>query len=133
MSCADCHVFAGYDDPAHIDGDGRAEVIFGARASAADATPEYDADTGSCADTYCHGGGRFGSGAAVVWSGGSGDQAACGTCHANPPSAETGHPNVPASLACSACHSDVVEVDEDDPTLIRIIDSSLHMNGETDL
>lgn len=132
MSCGDCHAFAGYDDPAHIDGDGRAEVVFGERAKLGGAQPTYDPTTGSCANTYCHGGGQFGLDAPVVWNDVSGTAGDCGSCHGAPPAADTGHSSAAANIPCDVCHGDVVDVDDDDPSVLRIIDIALHINGASD-
>lgn len=135
LACADCHVFAGFADPRHIDGDGRAEVTLGSRAALAGHVPTYDPATASCADSYCHGGGRFGSGASeIVWNDVGTDAGACGTCHSIPPDpATTGHTSLALTARCDACHGSVVEVDAGDPSIIRIIAPALHMNGRTDL
>lgn len=132
LSCNDCHVRPqGFADPRHIDVEtpGRVEITFGERARQGGFEPVYDSAALSCADTYCHGGGRFGNGVTAVWNQVGTGQAACGTCHALPPAPApaTDHPNVPASLKCSTCHRSVVDDD------LNIIDPSLHINGQTDL
>lgn len=123
LECADCHaVPSAYADPAHIDGDGRAEVVLGERARGPEGLePTYDFDALTCANTYCHSGGKLGSNAVPAWNDVSGQ--ACGTCHALPPPAETGHPAVPN---CSLCHAGVVDEDG------QIIDPEKHINGQTD-
>ncbi len=125
MNCGDCHQFpAGFADPAHIDGDGRAELVFGARASANGSVPAYDAQANTCAGTYCHSGGRMGNQHVPVWTEVGTGQAACGTCHSLPPGEATGHTQV--ALTCSVCHSQVVDAEN------NIINSDLHLNGQTD-
>jgi predicted CxxxxCH...CXXCH cytochrome family protein len=127
MNCADCHHFPqGFADPAHIDGDGRAELVFGARASANGSAPVYDPQANTCAGTYCHGGGRMGSQAVPVWTEVGSGQAACGTCHGLPPAQESGHPPEVPGLACSVCHGQVVDAEN------SIVNSALHINGQTD-
>jgi predicted CxxxxCH...CXXCH cytochrome family protein len=127
MNCADCHHFPqGFADPAHLDGDGRAELSWGARATANGAVPVYDPEAHTCAGTYCHSGGRLGSQAVPVWTEVGSGQAACGTCHGLPPAQETGHPPMPEPLTCSICHSQVVDAEN------NIIDQTLHLNGQTD-
>ncbi|MBI2503014.1 MAG: CxxxxCH/CxxCH domain-containing protein [Candidatus Latescibacteria bacterium] len=127
LNCIDCHHFPqGFADPAHIDGDGRAELSFGARASANGSVPAYDPQANTCAGTYCHSGGKMGSQAVPVWTEVGSGQAACGTCHGLPPAQETGHPPVVAPLTCATCHSRVVDADN------IIIDATLHLNGQTD-
>ena len=129
LDCADCHAMpASFADPAHIDGDGRAEIVWGERAQANESAPQYDAETLTCSGTYCHDGGKFGNDASVVWNEVGTGQAACGTCHSIPPSdADTRHPPVAESLTCATCHSRVADADN------NIINASLHINGVTDL
>lgn len=125
IECSECHLVpATFDDPAHIDGDGRAEITFGELASTGDRRPTFDPETRTCADTYCHEGGSFGNdGRVVVWNEVGTGQADCGTCHTLPPPPETDHP---ALALCNVCHFNVVDAD------IAILDRSLHMNGQTD-
>jgi len=127
LGCNDCHQMpSGFADPAHIDGDGRAEVTFGTRAQISLASPVYNAEMASCANTYCHSGGRFGLNPTVTWNAPDTDQAACGTCHALPPGPETNHVQV-GETPCAICHPSVVDMDN------NIIDASRHMNGQSDL
>ena len=107
----------------HIDGDARAETAFGPILGTG---TTYSTTTAVCANTYCHGGGRFGNDVTTIWNQVGTGQAACGTCHGLPPAADTGHPNVPASLKCNTCHVNVVSADP------AIIAPALHMNGQTD-
>ncbi len=59
-----------------------------------------------------------GANASPLWTGGS-SEAACGTCHALPP---TGH--IPQTItACVNCHSPVVDATG------NISDKTLHING----
>ncbi len=86
--------------------------------------PAWDHASGTCANVYCHGD-VLGDGAAAItrpsWSGGPA-QAACGTCHGQPPASHaqdlcvTCHPadaphvdgtiTVGLSLGCAGCHGD---------------------------
>ncbi|MFT5086989.1 MAG: putative CxxxxCH...CXXCH cytochrome family protein [Candidatus Latescibacterota bacterium] len=129
VECAECHTLPeGFADPAHIDGDGRAELVWGTFATQDGAlNPHYDPESNSCSDTYCHSGGKFGANPTVKWTEVGTGQADCGTCHTNPPGPDTGHPNVPESLTCNICHGNVVDADN------NIINSDLHLNGQTDL
>jgi len=122
LECGDCHtMFTHFDDPLHLDGDGRAEVTLGERAAGPEGlAAEYDPQTLTCANTYCHTGGRLGRGVAPVWNEVTGE--ACGSCHALPPPPDTEHP---ALDKCSLCHAAVVDEDR------RIIDPSRHINGQT--
>ncbi len=126
LECSDCHLMPrAFADPAHIDGDGRAEITFGSRARSLGAAPVYDVDLASCANAYCHSGGRFGLNPTVTWNAPESDQAACGTCHALPPGPETDHVQVNAT-SCAVCHPSVTDTDN------NIINASLHMNGQSD-
>ena len=109
-SCSECHqVPARWDDEGHLLRGGvadppPAEVQFGAAASqtpafaARGAPPSYDAASGRCSDVYCHGDVLAGGGPLTrpAWNAGPG-QAACGTCHGDPPDSH-------ADDRCAACH-----------------------------
>ena len=126
FGCYECHHLPeSFDDPAHRDGDGRAEIIWGELARSGGAEPQYEAGTGTCAGTYCHRGGRLGNQLTVVWTEVGRGQGACGTCHGLPPAAETGHPEAAAN-SCADCHGSVVDEDN------NIVDKSLHLNGKPD-
>lgn len=127
LVCQDCHTMpSSFADPIHIDGDGRAEVDFGAWAQLNNSTPSYDPQAASCSNTYCHSGGRFGLNPAVPWNQPEADAGACGTCHALPPGPETEHPQVNAT-SCAVCHGSVIDADN------NFIDINLHMNGQANL
>ncbi len=127
LACLDCHTIpASFADPMHIDGDGLAEVDFGDRARVNNAAPVYNAETASCANTYCHSGGRFGLNPTVPWNQPETDAGACGSCHALPPGPETEHPQVNAT-SCAVCHGSVIDADN------NFINISLHMNGQANL
>ncbi len=141
--CSECHdVPATLNSPGHIDGDGRAEVVFdGWLATTASADGqlmpqgEYDDQTGSCSNTYCHGNWQLnkatatlsfiyaadsiaGANATPVWTDPA--SAACGTCHALPPA---GH-NPAETTACVTCHAATVDAAGE------IIDTQKHVNGK---
>ena len=128
LDCVECHLMPqSFADPAHIDGDERAEIVWGERATTGGVVPEYDSESFSCASTYCHSGGKFGSNPPVAWTEVGSGQADCGTCHGLPPDDEaTDHPQVSQGLTCATCHGSVVDED------LNIVDKSLHMNGKTD-
>jgi len=127
LECSECHtVPQTFSAPSHIDGDGRAELVWGERATTGGNAPSYDPQANTCADTYCHSGGKFGNKATPVWTAVGTGQGACGTCHGIPPPEETKHPPVVAPLTCATCHSHVVDADN------NIIDKALHLNGKTD-
>ena len=127
VRCEECHrVPTGITDPGHIvrldgspDPDRHAEVDFargrGSLHSAQPAwVPSVDRTTATCSGVYCHGATLGAGGAATTptWNAGPLPGPACGACHASPPSAASGHPNVPSTLAgCSLCHPDSVNSD----------------------
>jgi predicted CxxxxCH...CXXCH cytochrome family protein len=129
IACSDCHDLPeNYADPIHLDTEtpGKAELHFmNALASTKTVgtvgTPAYDAATGSCANTYCHGNFTNGNNVAAKWK--EADQAACGSCHGqgagNPLPGGTHIQNA----NCSGCHTGVIDEN------MNIIDKSLHVNG----
>jgi predicted CxxxxCH...CXXCH cytochrome family protein len=102
IACAECHVVPS-DIREHMDGD--ASPVFGPLARARSANPVFTRTTGKCAGTYCHGAtlGAGGSLDAPVWNIVDGTQAACGTCHGNPPPLP--HPQ---ASSCTLCHPNTV-------------------------
>lgn len=113
FECEECHaVPARWDDEGHILRGGLAdpapaEVIFrDERLAAATpafasraAPPSYDPATAACTGVYCHGdalGDPAGALTQPTWRA-DGDQAACGTCHGNPPASH-------ADDRCDTCH-----------------------------
>ena len=118
LACGDCHTVPA--DLNHIDG--TATVTFGASARRGGAVPGW---TGvGCSATYCHGGtlNAGGSNQSPVWTGGPA-QAACGTCHGNPPPSHAA-----TSTTCSSCHPGTVKAD-------GTIDlaGGLHVNGAVEV
>lgn len=151
--CSECHIVPpSVYVPGHVDTPGPAEVVFNAtlahtvtnESTTVDfdgslplvrPVPQYDASTGSCANTYCHGAFKNGNPDFVpVWNDTSAAQVACGTCHGDvskPTLAERALPKTPLNggthlnvLTCSTCHNGVVDAN------LRIINASLHMNGK---
>jgi len=107
LACDECHVVpAQWSDAGHIDGDGRAEVVFGGPIPSY-FTPVWDPDALTCADTYCHGSfGSRGEPYEPIWNLVDGSQAACGNCHGTPPENSHVQPN-PGPMdgsVCSNCH-----------------------------
>lgn len=110
FACETCHpVPARYDEPGHLQPRDAARVVLSglARAGAIARAPRYE--NGRCVDSYCHGA------QAPSWTGGP-TQAACGTCHTNPP---TGH----YQGACVHCHAEVVDAQN------TIRDARKHVDG----
>ncbi len=140
--CYECHtVPTSVYAAGHVDSDLPAEVPMAgplARtvSNGISPVPAHDYGTLTCANTYCHGNWKarksespnqfvymdsvmVGANASPIWTGGA-SEAACGTCHALPP---TGHAPF-AITACANCHSPVVDVAG------KISDKSLHINGK---
>jgi len=88
--------------------------------------PGFNAGTGTCATSYCHGATLpDGTNRTPLWTKVDGTQAACGTCHGNPPG--TGRHSMHAlsfGIPCWACHPG---------TWIQQYDRGRHLNGGTDL
>ncbi len=99
--CSECHVVPEHtNDAGHIDGDNRAEVIFGPLAThAGEVAATFNAQDGTCV-TYCHGATlRDGAITEPVWNVVDGTQAVCGSCHGLPPGGD--HPR---DNHCELCH-----------------------------
>ena len=122
IACTDCHAVPGdVGDPDHIDGDGIAELVWGQRANADGAAPDWDGV--SCDGVYCHGATLSGGTETTpTWTQVDGSQDACGTCHGLPPTE-----NHTASDQCSACHAPVVD---DQRNIVR---PDLHINGTVEV
>jgi len=107
MACAQCHPDRtgsnAITDSAHVDGNGIAEVSFGALAKTGGALAAYtrtSATAASCAATYCHGGFTGGTSATMSWT--STTQVSCTSCHGLPPS--TGRHGNHSGRSCGDCH-----------------------------
>ncbi len=106
-TCAACHPDRTgsnvITDAPHVDGDGRAEIAFGALARTGGTAATYtraSATSASCASVYCHGGYTGGAKATMSWT--SATQVTCTSCHGLPPS--TGHHLNHSSRDCGDCH-----------------------------
>jgi predicted CxxxxCH...CXXCH cytochrome family protein len=126
VGCADCHparTSSVIGDAAHVDGNGLAEIQFGAIARTGNVSPTYtrvSATSATCASTYCHG--KFTGGRAATVSFTSTTQVTCTSCHYGPPS--TGkHSKHSSKAKCFNCHNAVVS------STSTIVDKSLHVNG----
>ena len=142
IPCTGCHAVPGdVYATGHLGTSLPAEVGVYTPLASADPTgvagpPAYDADSLRCGNIFCHGNfslPRSGSDYAFAysdsvmvgrnfaarWTGGSAE-AACGTCHALPP---TGHAAADIT-ACSACHTGVMNSSG------NIADKSKHINGK---
>lgn len=110
IACGECHtVPRSIADPGHLE-DSPGDVRFGTLARTGGASPTYTQP--SCAAVYCHGsfpGGNQGN--APRWVGPP-NQAACGTCHGNPPPTGRHSDHVGVSIngqavTCASCHGTV--------------------------
>jgi predicted CxxxxCH...CXXCH cytochrome family protein len=89
-----------------------------------DGTPRYDRTARTCTN-YCHGATLAGGALTVpVWTAGA-SQAACGSCHGNPPPAPH-----PSSTACSACHAGYGDKPASGPQAVQL---ASHVNGAVDV
>lgn len=130
IACNNCHNLPNnFEDPIHVDKTtpGKAEVNFvnafaETKTKGTVGTPSFDAATGSCSNTYCHGNFTNGNNATVAWKGQ--DQGKCGSCHGDPatgnPLPKSPHPPV---QNCVLCHADVVDSNN------QIKDRNKHVNG----
>lgn len=104
LGCAQCHpTHQSALEPNHIDGDGRAEVVFGALARTGGAAAVYTRlgpTDATCSSVYCHGAFSGGTSWTPSWT--STAQATCTSCHGAPPS--TGRHGDHRGLACAECH-----------------------------
>ena len=121
VECADCHTVPDrVDAPGHIDGDGKAEVVFSMRAGTAAASWN-----GTACMTSCHGAASWGARQPrPIWTQVDGTQSACGSCHGAPPPAP--HPTVVGNN-CASCHPTM----EENSLVFR--DPSSHINGVVDV
>lgn len=111
--CASCHPGVGAYAPSHPDG--VTQVAFGA---AVGGTGSFAA--GACSSVYCHGSFTGGAAATPTWTGGP---AACGDCHASPPT--TGqHTFHLKYYSCDQCHPGYSPA---------AVDKALHVNGARDV
>ena len=117
IACSECHrVPRLVTEPTHLDGDGKAEVLFGNLATTSGYHPTYDSSVASCTKTYCH------RDSQPLWQAPRSSEFACGSCHELPPKAP--HPN---AVDCSRCHGTVLDASR------VFIAPALHVNGRIDV
>jgi predicted CxxxxCH...CXXCH cytochrome family protein len=122
VPCSECHVVPStIDAPGHLDATRPADLTWGPLATSGGAVPAFDGTR--CSGVYCHGSTLGGGGTipSPAWTTVDGTQAACGTCHALPPSAPH-----PSAANCYFCHPAVVD------STRAFVDPTLHINGRTD-
>lgn len=126
FDCGVCHVKpADAFAPNHIDGP-TATVTFGGLASTGGTTPTWDRASATCSSTYCHGATLpDGTNHAPLWTKVDGTQAACGTCHGNPPGSGRHAMHVTSfGIPCWACHPGKWNV---------VVDVASHVSGVKDM
>ena len=144
LTCTECHVVPGATYvQGHIDGDNRAEVLmnkvlanlvtndpsttqYDSSLTLFTPSPNYNLETLTCSNTYCHGYFKNGNlDNSPIWNNSS--TAACGTCHGDetsplPKTDLEGGSHID-NQNCYVCHADVVDED------LKIINSSKHIDG----
>jgi predicted CxxxxCH...CXXCH cytochrome family protein len=119
-ACSNCHVVPlSTWAEGHIDGDGKAEVVFSGLAKAGGAQPVWNGTT--CKNVYCHGatlkGGDYKE---PAWKDTSGAASRCGACHS------LADPDNNTAADCSSCHPGTVAPDR------SILPLGDHLNGVID-
>lgn len=145
VQCSECHLpLNGFSDPNHIgpNPDGIAEINFGILSKTvlpgdtSSPNPTWERNTGTCANTYCHGNFRRGNrSASPIFN--QPNTVTCGSCHGDP---ITGNPNPGAPnnfvtphfsfwtvTECYFCHNQVMNPQG------FIYNKSKHVNGEVNL
>jgi len=120
VACSNCHVVPlSTRAEGHIDGDGRAEVVFSGLAKAGGAQPAWNGTT--CTNVYCHGatliGGDYKD---PAWKDTSGAASRCGACH------RLADPDNNTAADCASCHPGTVASDR------SILPFGDHLNGVID-
>ncbi|NVN89137.1 MAG: CxxxxCH/CxxCH domain-containing protein [Desulfuromonadales bacterium] len=144
-ACADCHGSVTLNGATHMDG--ATTLAWSALATRTGAlTPAYNASTGQCTATYCHGnsmpgGDASGSNKSPIWKDpnylpATISAAACGVCHGFPPTTAAGHPavTIPAGFPATAtigttcsCHSNINTAGNSYANMF--VNPALHING----
>ena len=130
LACTQCHADRSASnvitDAAHVDGDARAEVAFGALAGASAQYVRASDTSATCGSTYCHGKFTGGANATPSWT--STAPATCTSCHGNPPNTGLHYTHVSAAfpITCFNCHNAVSNPTNDG---IAATGAALHVNG----
>jgi len=137
VDCNRCHIVPeNYLDADHLGSDNIAEITFNLDFDHNNGAANWDHETGTCSNVYCHGAFSFpksessdtwvyledeitGNNVFMVWNDPQG--AECGTCHSLPPQ---GHRGAYTQTQCTWCHASVVDANGE------IIDPTKHINGE---
>ncbi|HET9594212.1 MAG TPA: CxxxxCH/CxxCH domain-containing protein [Anaeromyxobacteraceae bacterium] len=117
VGCSECHPV-----PTSMTHSNSArDLTFGTLTRTGGLSPSFNTTTFTCSSTWCHGNTPSLLGGTVTqpqWTKVDGTQAACGTCHGNPPPA----PHV-QSTACASCHTGYSQT---------AVNMTLHLNGVID-
>ena len=129
--CTDCHAVPA--STAHANG--VFDFAFSALASAAGASPKFDASTVTCSSVYCHGSstGNPKVGGTVkhepIWNQVDGTFESCGaSCHTNPPA----EPH-PQNQDCAMCHGAVIASFTPATNTATWANPSAHVDGIVDV
>jgi predicted CxxxxCH...CXXCH cytochrome family protein len=127
IACDQCHLVP--SSMSHSNG--AVELTWGALARTKGLTPRFTATAATCSDVWCHApigyrqslaGTAGGSNHAPTWTRVGASQAACGTCHGNPPG--TGAHGKHVKEGCDACHSGYSS---------SSVNKANHVNGKIDV
>lgn len=120
VECAECHpVPETVGDASHIDGP-PVEVVLTGTAAAHGREPFFDADSGSCQQSYCHGPSPGAVSGSPDWT--EVGPLGCDACHGLPP-----EPPHPPMQACGLCHGEVVT------DALEILEPTRHVDGVVDV
>jgi predicted CxxxxCH...CXXCH cytochrome family protein len=118
ITCEQCHVVpVDHDDPGHRDTALPAELTWGTLATLDGAIPAWNGTT--CSGIYCHGSTMPLGGFIPTWTDLDGSEAACGTCHGNSTTIDTGKHSrhvISNDLECNLCHDSINEYGVGDHT-----------------
>jgi predicted CxxxxCH...CXXCH cytochrome family protein len=140
MDCKACHRTPTVPvEPGHMDSDLPAELFAWAPdagpglAGARGANPSYDHATGTCSNTYCHGGGSAAMADTAPgiyrtprWTDLGLNTVGCGNCHGVPPG-DSHHNSTMRINSCVQCHAGTV--DSFGHIITNADGTSLHVNG----
>lgn len=108
--CSSCHTVPATPSSAgHLDG--TIDVTFSGLATQGGASPVWNAATGTCAASYCHGG------AELSWR--TPSPVSCTSCHGEPPISHAAFARVATVGSCTSCHPDS--------------SAATHINGTVDI
>lgn len=119
VSCGECHVVP-ETAFAHPRGDAPL-VVFSDVAHSANAAARWDAESGACSETWCHGPTPGASATVPSWT--ADTPLSCTSCHGMPPAAPH-----PAVQDCGLCHGPVIE-----RGAATIAETSRHVDGNVDV